>query len=170
MELLNQVSLFDLATVLVVGLSILLGLLRGFISEAMSVITWVLAIVAGRALAGDVGHQMAQAGLNETSLQYAAGFAVVVVAVLMLSSLLRLTLRQLVRVTGLGPVDRLLGGAFGAARGLAIVILLVILSGLTILPSQTWWRQARLSPILEETALSTRPWLPQFVAQRIHYR
>ena len=58
---------------------------------------------------------------------------------------------------------------FGLARGLLIVMVLVLLAGLTALPRQPAWRDAMLSPPLEALAGALKPWLPQIVSSNISY-
>jgi membrane protein required for colicin V production len=66
--------------------------------------------------------------------------------------------------------DRLLGVAFGLARGLLVVLTLVLLAGLTPLPRQAVWRNAMLSGPLEGLAVLVQAWLPAELAKRITYR
>ena len=65
--------------------------------------------------------------------------------------------------------DRLLGGAFGLARGMLVVMIIVLLAGLTSLPQQAVWRNAVLSGPLETLAVHSKAWLPADLAQRISY-
>jgi len=64
---------------------------------------------------------------------------------------------------------RLLGVIFGVARGLAIVLVLVALGGMTSLPREKWWSEAYLSPPLQTAVLASKPWLPAEVAKRIRF-
>lgn len=160
---------FDYAVVAVVAASVLLGAWRGVVSEVLTLAAWVAAFFAGRAFAPDVGPVFA-AWLKEPALQYVAGFAVVVVAVLVAVAVLRIALSRLLRAIGLGPVDRLLGAVFGIARGVLVVLVAVLVGGLTALPQQAWWREARLAPALETAVMATKPWMPSAVAKRIKYR
>jgi len=63
----------------------------------------------------------------------------------------------------------LLGGIFGFARGLLIVMVAVLLAGLTPLPRQPAWANAVLSPPLEALASALKPWLPQVFSRNISY-
>ena len=61
------------------------------------------------------------------------------------------------------------GVLFGVVRGVLVVLMLVLLAGLTDLPKEAAWRNAWLSKPLEGAALLTKTWLPDKVAQRVHY-
>ncbi len=162
-------TVFDYAVLAIVAASILLGAWRGLVSEVLALAAWVAALVAGRALAPEMAPLFGD-WLKEPALQYAAAFAVIVVAVLMAVALTRLALSKLLRAIGLGPLDRFLGAVFGVARGVIVVLLCVLVGGLTALPQQAWWRQAWLAPPLETAVLASRPWLPDAVVKRIRYR
>lgn len=162
-------TVFDYAVLAIVSASILLGTWRGLVSEILALAAWVAALLTGRALAPEMAPRFGE-WIREPALQYAAAFAVIVVAVLMAIALLRIALSKLLRAVGLGPLDRFLGAVFGIARGGLVVLLCVLIGGLTVLPQQAWWRQAWLAPPLETAVLATKPWLPDAVAKRIRYR
>ena len=66
-------------------------------------------------------------------------------------------------------MDRGLGGVFGLARGVLVVMTLVILAGLTDLPRQPVWRDAVLSGVAESAVRSVKPWLPDEWARRVNF-
>lgn len=162
-------TVFDYAVVAIVAASVLLGVWRGLVSEVLALAAWVAALLTGRELAPGMAPVFSD-WLKEPALQYAAAFAVIVVAVLVMVALTRLALSKLLRAIGLGPLDRFLGAVFGVARGVLVVLLCVLVGGLTMLPQQAWWRQAWLAPPLETAVLASKPWLPAAVAKRIRYR
>ena len=82
----------------------------------------------------------------------------------------RLLLSAMLRAAGLGLADRILGASFGVARGLLIVLAAVLVAGMTALPKSQWWRDARLAPPLETAVIAAKPWLPEQMGKRIHYR
>lgn len=162
-------TVFDYAVLAIVAASVLLGAWRGLVSEVLALAAWVAALLMARELAPGMAPVFSD-WLKEPALQYAAAFAVIVVAVLVAVALTRLALSKLLRAIGLGPLDRFLGAVFGVARGVLVVLLCVLIGGLTMLPQQAWWRQAWLAPPLETAVLASKPWLPAAVAKRIRYR
>jgi membrane protein required for colicin V production len=62
-----------------------------------------------------------------------------------------------------------LGGLFGLVRGTLLLLVLVWMVGLTNYFQKPFWRDALTTGTLERAALLTRSWLPDSVAQRIHY-
>jgi len=163
------VTAFDYAVLAVVAASLALGAWRGLVSEVLALAAWVAGFVAGTALAPDLAPLFAGT-LKDPALQYVAAFAVVVLVSLVLVTLLRLAISKLLRVVGLGSLDRFLGAWFGIARGVLVVLVAVLVGGLTALPQQAWWREAWLAPPLETAVLAARTWLPPALAKRIRYR
>ncbi len=98
------------------------------------------------------------------------GFLLVFVGVLAIGWIVGLILSSAVRASGLGPADRALGAIFGIARGVIIVLVVVILAGLTPLPREPFWREAVLSGPFETAALALRQFLPEGMGQRLKYR
>jgi membrane protein required for colicin V production len=113
----------DWAVIAVLTVSTLISLWRGFAREALSLLGWVAAFVLANLFADRLSDLMIQFIDNEPA-RYMAAFAVLFVGVLLLFNLLGVLVRQLIRLTGLSVLDRLLGTVFGFARGL--IILLVV--------------------------------------------
>lgn len=161
-------TLFDLAVVVIVGLSVLLSLIRGLVREVLALAAWVVAFLAANVLAGEVAPWLPDAIPTE-ALRLLAGFVMVFVVVLIAVSALAILASKLVKSAGLGVEDRVLGGVFGLARGMLVVMILVLLAGLTSLPRQPVWRNAVLSDPLVVFAGSIKTWLPADLSQRITY-
>jgi membrane protein required for colicin V production len=89
--------------------------------------------------------------------------------VLVVGGLLNLLMGQLVSKTGLSGTDRVLGVAFGVARGVVLIGVTVLLAGLTVLPEDPWWRESQLIGHFERLALWMRSFLPVDVAANIRY-
>lgn len=160
---------FDYGVITILGLSLAIGAWRGLVGEVLSLLAWGLAAVAAWAFGGEVAHAL-YGGLGDPALRLIAGYATVALGVLVVIALLKLAMRGLLKALGLSFTDRLLGVLFGLLRGLAIVLVLVLLGGVTSAPKQVWWREARLAPPLETVVLAGRPWLPPELAKRIRFR
>jgi membrane protein required for colicin V production len=159
---------FDYVVLLIVGLSALIAVIRGFVREVLALASWVVAFVTASALSAMVVPWLPAAIPND-SLRMLAAFVLVFGATLLAMSMLTLALVQLIKIAGLGFADRLFGLLFGLARGAAIVLTAVLLGGLTRLPETPGWRDAMLSPPLETLALAVRPWLPADLAKEIRF-
>jgi len=161
-------TLFDYAVLLIVGLSVGFGAMRGLVREVLSLVAWVTAFVAANFLAAEIAALLPQT-VATVELRLLAGFMVVFVVVLILMIVLAIMASKLVKSAGLGVEDRLLGGLFGLARGLLVAVILVLLAGLTSLPRQPVWRNALLSDPLQSVAVRIKSWLPAEFAKRVTY-
>ena len=157
---------FDIAVITIFLVSLLLGCWRGLLYEVLSLAGWPIAFVLSKLYAGSITSMMP--GTQE-DIRLAAAYAVVFVAVLVLWGMLAWLLSRLVKAIGLGWMDGLLGGLFGALRGALVILGLVWLSGLTPVPEQPFWRAAQTSRAAEDVALLAKTWLPDSIAQRIRY-
>lgn len=161
-------TLFDHAVLTVTGFSVSLGLLRGFTREVIALASWALAFLAASVYGGDAAALLAKQ-IPDDSWRVLAAFAAVFFVVLIVMSVIALLASKLIKSAGLGFEDRLLGGLFGLARGLLVVLVFVLLSGLTALPRQTVWKDAMLAAPLEKLAVMVKQWLPQDWAKYISY-
>ncbi len=158
---------FDIVVVLIVVLAALAGLARGFVGEVVSLLAWVAGIVAVRFFY--TPGKLIAAKLTGT----AAGGAIMAFVVIFLIAFL------VVRIVGgsvsrgtkaslIGPIDRVLGLGFGAAKGVLGAALLFLLANLTFdtidpgQPTPEWLRRARTAPTL---AMVSRQ-LVDFVEER----
>jgi len=151
------------------AISLLVGVLRGVVSELLALAAWVAAFIAARLWGAEVGSRLLS-NWPDPLWQQLTGFVVVLVGVLLCFALLRRVLALLLKAVGLRPFDRALGAVFGLARGVLLLFALVMAGGLTPLPQEQWWRGALLAPPLETGVVAAKPWLPPELAQRIQYR
>lgn len=157
---------FDFAVIAILLVSLALGLWRGLVYEVLSLAGWPVAFVLSRSFAGEIAPMMP---LMQESARITLAYAAVFIAALVVWGVLVWLFAKLVKAVGLGWLDRALGALFGALRGVLVVLALVWLAGLTAIPEQPFWRGAQTSRAAEDAALLTKAWLPDSIAQRIHY-
>ncbi|MCB1705369.1 MAG: CvpA family protein [Halioglobus sp.] len=145
----QQFNSADWAIIVIIGLSVLLSLWRGFIREAASLAGWVAAFVIANMFVGEMAALLSQWIVNTTG-RYVVAYAVLFAGTLIMVGVLGRIATQLVRATGLTLLDRLLGTAFGFARGVIIVLVLVYLLRQLAPPQNlVWLDQAQLMPHVE---------------------
>ena len=159
-------SWLDWALMAVLLLSALLGLWRGLVYEVLSLAVWVVAFVLAQAYAAPVGAWLPVDGFSQP-LQLAAGFAAVFVAAAFVGGLLAWLVKKFVESVGLRPVDRILGGAFGLARGMVILLGLAVVVSMTPLQSQERWRDSTVAGVLSRTLHAIKPLLPEALARHL---
>lgn len=160
---------FDLMVIGVVGLSAIFAFMRGFVRVAVSLVAWVVAVLGAIHFSSLLGGMLPDFG-ESPETRYVAAFALILIGILIVGGLLGNVLSRLMRVAGLGFLDRMLGAIFGVARGLLIAVVLVLFAGLTTAPKTDWWQNSLMSSGLTAAALALRPWLPKAWADRLDYR
>lgn len=136
----------DWVIVSVIGISTLLSLLRGFTREAFSLGAWVLALLGARVLTPAMTALLVDV-IEEPAARELAAFAVLFVVILLVGMLVSHLLGEAVRRSALSPGDRVLGMAFGVARGVLLATVMVAFSS-PWLSGEKWWQQSRYIPPL----------------------
>ena len=146
------------------ALSAVVGVVRGLVTEVLSLLSWLVAFAVAHRLAPQAAPLVPMGGASE-SLRYAAGFVAVFVGALMAGALVIFLINKVLTLSGLRPIDRVLGGAFGAARGTVLLLVVTVVVGLTPMRQTSWWIEAH-GPRLAEAALAgLRPLLPDGFAK-----
>jgi membrane protein required for colicin V production len=139
----------DYLIVLLCVLSAGIGVWRGFVKEALSLLTLLAAIWLAWRFADLIAPKFGNWAADAEVRVWTARVIVFVLAIAV-GAVVSWLARQLIRHTGLSGVDRLLGGAFGFARGVLIVGLMVIVLDFFQLDQDDWWQSARLRPYAEQ--------------------
>lgn len=140
---------FDWVLVVIVTISGLISLWRGFVREAISLGGWVLAFLLANFLAVYLADTIGDLIANRTG-RYIVAWSLIFVLVLVLSSLVAKMLSKLISVSGLGLLDRLLGSVFGVLRGALIVMALVfVVRQLIPVSEQTLLLESQLMPHID---------------------
>lgn len=136
----------DWVIVAIVGISGLISLWRGFVREALSLVIWMSALSIALFFSDTLSAYLVN--LVETpSLRKVSAFIILFVATLMVGGLLSYILAALVKMTGLTGTDRLLGMVFGVARGLLLVLaLLILVPPIVPINQDSWWQESMLIP------------------------
>jgi len=158
----------DYAIIGLVLISSVIGLIRGFIKEAFSLLLWVSAIWVGLTFSREFSG-MLEGLIQYPSARIAAAFALLFFITLILGALIGYLLSELVKKTGLSGTDRFIGMIFGIARGVAVVAIIVMLAGLTPLPEDSWWKESVLIPPFQALAIWFSHYIPSGVAGYVSY-
>jgi membrane protein required for colicin V production len=161
----------DVAVIVVITLSALLGLWRGVIREVFALAAWVAAVVCMFLF----GTQLAQAlPLGQFTqgvpwVRTLIGYALMFVGVFVVLSVAGFLFSKAISAIGLSFVDRALGMVFGVIRGVLIVVLLVFVAGATTLPQFAWWRDSVTAKPLATIAAILRNKLPGDLAKQFKF-
>ena len=141
-------------------LSLVVGAWRGLVHELMSLAGWVAAFFVAQWLAQDVAQWLPLWREAAPQVRYALSFVLVFVASMFAAALVSWLLSKVVSTAGLKPVDRSLGGIFGLARGVVVLLVLAVVVHLLGMHRQDWWHGSHLPPVLEWGLAGIKPVLP----------
>jgi Uncharacterized membrane protein, required for colicin V production len=157
-------SELDYAILGIIGLSAVISVVRGFIREAFSLVTWVAAFVLAFYFSPMLEPLLVDY-IDVPSLRLTAAFLGLFLIILILGGLLNYFVGRLIDKTGLSTTDRMLGIVFGLARGVLIVAILVLLAGLTPFPKDPWWKASTLIPRIQPVVIWMRDLMPPDLGQ-----
>jgi len=150
----------------VIAISILVGAIRGFVKEAFSLAVWAAAFLVAFQYSGALALQL-ENHIELPSARTSLAFAGLFLSVLLVGGLLTFLVGKLVEKTGLSGTDRLLGGVFGGVRGLALVLAMMLVAGLTPVPQDPWWQQSRTIQSLMPLAEWSAQYLPDYILEHL---
>lgn len=135
----------DFSILGVIGLSALISLVRGFVKEALSLVSWSCAFYVASHYFSYLATWFTK--FEQPMVRNGVAIAVLFIATLIVGALVNYIISSLVDKTGLSGTDRLLGMVFGAIRGgLCAAIMLFFLDTFTDFSSSQAWSQSQLVP------------------------
>ena len=156
---------------LIIGIILIssgISIVRGFIKEILSLISWIVAIWVAFMFFANFASLLTPY-IDTATLRLFIAFFVLFVVTLILGALVNHLISQLVEKTGLSGTDRALGVIFGILRGAAIVTILVLAAGVTPMPSDSWWQNSLLLQHFEDLAVWVKQLLPADVAEHVNF-
>ena len=164
MQALHALSWVDWALLAVLVVSVVIGLVRGFVFECLSLAGWLAAWFAAQWGAPAVAARLP---VNDpgSALSHGAAFLLAFVAALVVWTLLSRLVRMLIHATPLSIPDRLLGAGFGALRGGVFLLALCTVVALTPAAQSVAWRGSHGGPWLAQGLTWLKPLLPERAAR-----
>jgi membrane protein required for colicin V production len=147
---------FDIAVLMVVGSGAIAGFFRGFVQEVLALSAWLLSLVAIHILHTPLTEKLMPftgAGPGAASV---LAFCILLMVPYMLIKVVAGQLGRASRASLLGPIDRVIGFAFGGVKGAVITVMafsILVLGYDTVWGvggRPMWITQARSYPLVNE--------------------
>lgn len=114
---------FDIAVLVLVALGAIVGFMRGFVQEVLSLAAWAASLVAIH-FAHDRVERLVQPYVGDKFGAAAVlAFVLLLVVPYLVVKLIAGHLGQASRASFLGPVDRVIGFGFGAVKGMLFAVI-----------------------------------------------
>ena len=135
---------FDVVIAAIFVVSILVGVMRGFIKEALSVTSWIVAIWLGSIFCAEAGDFIAQYfNIPNQTFRVWAGFTLIFVVTLFLFAFISWVIIKLLVRGPIKATDRILGIASGAARAALIVAAILMVARGVGQEESDWWNNSQ---------------------------
>lgn len=157
-------TLLDLVLAVGLGVSVLVGAWRGLLTELLALLGWGVSYFAAQYLGPDTGAHL-PVGEPGTRLNVLAGMVVAFVVTWLGWAVISWGFTQVMKASGLGGTDRLLGAMFGLMRGLLVALVVVTCVQMTPLADTDLWRSSRSVGWIQLLLQGLRPILPVQVLQ-----
>ncbi len=148
-------NIADYLLIVAILISAVVGAVRGFLREAIALVTWVVALLIAWHFSDLIEPHLGGL-LAGSAVKPWAARVIIVILVLLIGSLIGAAAAHFVRLSIFSGMDRLLGFAFGGLRGLVLLGVFVILGQTLRLDSERWWQHSRLIPYGESIANGLR--------------
>ncbi len=136
MEFYNNISLIDLAYLVITILSLIKCYRKGFVLSILSMIKWLLAYIITLLIFPRVKPYLKDIIDNEYVLDIGLGIAIFVIVIFFVLMIIK-GVSKAISYTGIGSLDTVFGFFFGFIR--AYIISIIIFSGVHIVYNHDKW-------------------------------
>jgi len=148
-------NIADYVVIAAVVASAIVGAVRGFLREAIALGTWIVALFVAWHFSDMIEPHLGGL-LAANYVRPWAARVIIVALILLFGAALGAIISHYVRLSIFSGIDRFLGFLFGAARGVVLVGVFVILAQLLKLDGEVWWRHSMLIPYGDSVANGLR--------------
>jgi membrane protein required for colicin V production len=138
-------TVFDYTLLALVCVSTIISIFRGFVKEAMSLASLIVAIWAAAQFGPQMGDLIGS-GIESETLRFWLGRAVLLVGILFAGGILSWLVSELLDSTGLSGTNRAVGMIFGLGRGIILAGVFVLLLDFAGFSQSSWWEESKLIP------------------------
>ena len=146
----------------IIACSALLSWVRGFVKVALSLVIWLSAVIISFSFAESLATVLVDYISLAANILFIVARLMLFVGTLIVGSLIKNLAGELIKATGLGKTDRVIGIGFGVLRGGVIVLVLIaVLRYFDAVQNQFWWQESQIIPVLSEFEAQLMAWFRQ---------
>lgn len=160
-----RMNVTDYLVIAAVVISAVIGAMRGFLREAVALVTWLIALFIAWHFSDLVEPHLGGLLAGSYVKPWAAR-VIIVLLIVLLGAAVGALLSHFVRLSIFSGMDRFLGLVFGLLRGVVLLGVFVILGQLLRLDGEKWWTRSLLVPYGESVANGLRALVGE---QRVHH-
>jgi len=161
-----SLTVLDVIVVVVVLISAILAMVRGFVREVLSIASWIAAAAAAYFFYKPV-VPLVRPYIESGTAQVIVAAAAIFFIALIVASYVTMKISDFVIDSRVGALDRALGFLFGAARGVLLLVIALLFFNWLVQSSPTWVADARSKTMLEDLGERLMAALPEDVEAAI---
>lgn len=165
------ITILDGIVLAVTLFSAVLAMVRGFSREILSVVSWVAAAAAAVYFYPALMPYASKYTQSHT-IAMIGSVALIFLVVLIVISVITMRIADFIIDSRIGALDRTLGFLFGAARGLLLVVVAMMLFNWLVTPSQQpkWVSEAKSKPLIDSLGKKLANMLPENADSKLFNR
>jgi membrane protein required for colicin V production len=162
-------TIVDFLFLIIIVISVIISLWRGFVREVFSLGGWIISFWVATRFSGPLANFL-EGMIDAYSFRVILSYVILFVISMLLAAAANNLLSQLVERANLSGTDRAIGAIFGVFRGFVILIMLVTIGGITPFPKDDWWQESYMMPSVQSSAVWVQEtFLPRGYASRFVY-
>ncbi len=138
-------TVVDYLLIAIVCVSAIISIFRGFVKEALSLASLILAIWAAAQFGPQMGDLIG-GSIESATLRAWLGRVVLLVGILFAGGMVSWLISELLDSSGLSGTNRAVGMIFGLARGIVLAGVFVLLLDFAGFSESSWWKESKLIP------------------------
>lgn len=156
----------DYTIVGIVGASMAISVIRGFVRELFSIASWIAAFFVGFQFSESFAANLAP-WIQSDTFRHILAFMLLFSCTLLVGSGVSHFIVSMLRKTGFGITDRIIGVFFGFARGVLLVTVMLMIGSFTELTVASPWANSALIPSLDPLTKSLMQFMPDDINKKI---
>ncbi|HZP18951.1 MAG TPA: CvpA family protein [Bauldia sp.] len=142
------IEILDIIVIVVVLISAILAMVRGFVREVLSIASWLAAAAAAYFLYKSL-LPLVSPYFDSEPVATIVSAAIIFFVALIIASYVTMKIADYVIDSRVGAADRAFGFVFGAARGLLLLVVAMHFFNALVPKPPAWVAQARTKPMLD---------------------
>lgn len=159
----------DLFILVVLIISSLLGLYKGFIREAMSLMSFMLSFFISLSYSYILNGYILNYLNNEIISNIFSHMTIFIITLISLGFINR-NLLKFVKNSGLSPADHTIGIVFGFIRGIFIISIIISFGNTTTITNESWWSNSYFVKLIMQFDHNLKNYLPDYFPFEVYYK
>ncbi len=142
-------NVLDVVLLVILFLSVMFGIIKGFIRELLSLAFFIIAVVLSFLFYHDMGDLYIKS-IKSRDISNFAGFITIFVVVLIVGAIVTYLTRKVFTIGPLKAIDMIMGGVFGLVRGI-LISAIIVFALISFSVNDNLILKSRLSPFVMQT-------------------